>query len=218
MGDISTRSDSTRAPMDKKNPAPFVLCQPLVLASASPRRREFLTRLGLDCHVQAADIPEERRPQEAPASFARRLAEEKALAVARQHPDSWVLGADTVVVLAEEVLGKPRDATEALAMLQRLNGRAHQVISGFSLRHLQRQVCEIRHESSEVVFHDFPASVLAAYAACGEPLDKAGAYGIQGIGAFLVQEIHGSCANVIGLPLAEVVQLLLQHHVIAPAD
>ncbi len=217
MRDISTCSDNTRAPMDKKSPAPFVFLQSFVLASASPRRRDFFQRLGLDCPAVAADIVEEHRAGESPDDFARRMAEEKALAVARQRPDSWVLGADTIVVLGEEVLGKPRDAAEALTMLQRLNGRVHRVVSGFSLRHHNRQMCETRHATSEVFFHHFPDEVLAAYVRNGEPLDKAGTYGIQGIGAFLVREIHGSCANVIGLPLAEVIQLLLEHHIIAPS-
>jgi len=199
-------------------PPPFLLLQPLILASASPRRREFFHRLGLDCPARAAEIEEVRLTGEAPGDFARRLAADKALTVARRHPESWVLGADTVVVLDDEVLGKPRDASEALTMLLRLNGRGHRVITGFCLRHLERDIRETRYAISDVLFHAFSETVLAAYVATGEPLDKAGAYGIQGIGAFLAREIHGSCANVIGLPLGEVVRLLLERSIIAPSS
>jgi septum formation protein len=194
----------------------FTACKPLILASASPRRQQFLTDLGLAFTCLPADIDEMPLPGEKPEAFARRMAQEKAAAIAAQHPASWILGADTVVALADEIIGKPKDAADALAILRRLQGRSHQVITGLALVCQAEDCVETLAESSEVTFAAFSDEALAAYVRTGEPLDKAGAYGIQGKGAFLVRSVHGSCANVIGLPVSSCVSLLLWRSIIAP--
>jgi septum formation protein len=194
----------------------FTVCKPLILASASPRRQQFLTDLGLAFTCLPADIDETPLPGEAPAAFARRMAQEKAAAIAAQHPESWILGADTVVTVDDQIIGKPKDAGHALEILRRLQGRSHQVITGLALVCQAENCAATLTESSEVAFAAFSDEVLAAYIRTGEPLDKAGAYGIQGKGAFLVCSVHGSCANVIGLPVSRCVSLLLEHSIIAP--
>lgn len=186
----------------------------LVLASASPRRQRFLHELGLEFEVLPAHVDEIHSPGESPEAFVRRLASDKARAVASRRPDGWILAADTIVVLDDDILGKPRDSIDAIRMLKRLRNRWHTVWTGFCLCCGETAVSEA--VSSEVRFGDFSDAVCAAYAATGEPLDKAGAYGIQGKGAFLVREIRGSYSNVVGLPLSEVVHMLLGRGVIEP--
>jgi septum formation protein len=177
----------------------------LILASASPRRRELLSQLGLNFTVSAADIDETPHPGEAPEAYVLRLAREKAGAVAPRHPGAWVLAADTTVVLGPELLGKPRDAEEAKAMLGRLSGRTHEVHTGVALagRHTEGLVVRTR-----VTFRALTPGEIAWYAGTGEPLDKAGAYAVQGKGGFLVAAVDGSPTNVIGLPLGETLALL----------
>lgn len=186
----------------------------LVLASASPRRQRFLHELGLDFTVQPADVDETLRPGELPAVFVRRLAEEKARAVAGARSGSWVLAADTIVEVDGEILGKPVDGVDAVRLLQKLRNRWHAVWTGFCLMRDKAVMTGVVR--SEVRFGDFSDAVCAAYVATGEPLDKAGAYGIQGKGAFLVREIKGSYSNVVGLPLHEVVDALLAQGIIEP--
>jgi septum formation protein len=194
----------------------MLTCQPLILASASPRRQQFLRELGLQFTILPADIDETPLAGEQPAVFALRLAKEKAAAVAMRYPASWVIGADTVVTLDGRIIGKPVDADDALDILRSLQGQTHQVITGLALTCLQANCAEGITEVSEVTFANFPDTVLAAYVRTGEPLDKAGAYGIQAGGAFLVRELRGSCSNVIGLPLDICLSLLLRHGIIAP--
>lgn len=184
---------------------------PLVLASASPRRQELLARAGVAFEVSPSDIPEHGRPGEAPAQLARRLAREKAGAVARSlgpSPPRWVLGADTLVVIDDEVLGKPVDAAHALVLLRRLVGRRHRVLTGVAL--VASDTFEERHAvvESAVSMRAAEDRELRAYIATGEPLDKAGAYGAQGEGRRLIEKIEGSETNVIGLPLEETLALL----------
>jgi septum formation protein len=188
----------------------------LILASASPRRRELLAGLGLAFEVMEANIEEKPLPGEGPEEFALRAACDKANAVCRRQGSAWVLGADTVVVHENRLLGKPADSGEALAVLLSLAGRSHLVHTGFCLEHRERNVAVRRLVTTEVCFFSFDKAIAAAYVASGEPLDKAGAYGIQGIGGFLVKKISGSCSNVIGLPLAEVVEELLRYEVVQP--
>ncbi|WP_426750892.1 Maf family protein [Myxococcus sp. Y35] len=177
----------------------------LVLASASPRRRELLSQLDIRFTVSAADIDETPRAGEAAPAYVERLAREKAGVVATRHPGAWVLAADTTVALGTELMGKPRDAEEAQAMLARLSGRTHDVYTGVALagRHEAALVVHTR-----VTFRALSAAEMAWYAHTGEPLDKAGAYAIQGKGGFLVAGVEGSTSNVVGLPLAETVALL----------
>lgn len=190
----------------------------LVLASASPRRRELLGQLGLDFEVSAADIDETPRQGERAPAYVLRLAREKARAVATRHPGAWVLAADTTVALGEELLGKPRDAAGAREMLGRLSGRTHEVhtgvalagpTSGHSVEH-SRAVC------TRVSFRSLSAGEIAWYAGTGEPLDKAGSYAVQGKGGFLVAAVEGSPTNVIGLPLGETLELLARAGVPLP--
>ena len=186
------------------------------MASASPRRRDFLERLGLDFHALAVELAETPFPHEEPQDFALRMAQAKAEALADSHPDAWVIGADTIVTRGNLILGKPKDPDHALSMLQQLNGHEHLVLSAYAL------ICRAEGHSvgrvvaTKVTFHEYPAAVLAAYVRTGEPLDKAGAYGIQGIGSFLVREISGSCTNVIGLPVSDLIADLLHYGVVRP--
>jgi septum formation protein len=182
-----------------------------VLASASPRRRELLASAGVRFEVMPSHLPERALPGEAPAQLAQRLAVEKAAAVARglpSEPPRWVLGADTIVVIDGEVLGKPDDAEHATLLLRRLAGRRHQVLTGVAL--VASDTFEKQHFVVESFVHMRSAGdgELRAYVATGESLDKAGAYAAQGIGRGLIEKIEGSETNVIGLPLEETLALL----------
>jgi septum formation protein len=184
----------------------------LVLASGSPRRLELLASLGLECEVSPVDIDETPHSGEAPADCARRLAAEKAAAAVRRHgPAVLVLAADTVVALGEEMLGKPADAADAARMLRRLSGRTHEVHTAVAASRAGET--SFRLSSSEVTFRDLRDAEIEAYVATGEPLDKAGAYGIQGLAAVFVTRLCGSYSGVVGLPLSETAQLLHQHDI-----
>jgi septum formation protein len=178
----------------------------LVLASASPRRRELLGQLGLSFEVSAADIDETPHPGEPAQAYVLRLAREKARAVATRHPAAWVLAADTTVALGDELLGKPRDAAEAREMLGRLSGRTHEVHTGVALAGPSGEHSTVVR--TRVTFRPLSPGEIAWYAGTGEPLDKAGSYAVQGKGGFLVAAVEGSPTNVIGLPLGETLELL----------
>ena len=180
--------------------------EPLVLASQSPRRRDLLQMLGIPHVVAPVDLDERRLPNESPETYATRLAREKALAGATRHPGRWVLGADTVVVLDDELLGKPESAADAAAMLARMSGRHHEVVTGVALA--RDGSASIRLDRTTVWFRELDAARIAAYVATGEPLDKAGSYGAQGMGAVIVDRIEGDYFGVIGLPVRLVVELL----------
>jgi septum formation protein len=186
----------------------------LILASASPRRKEMLAKLGLDFEVRSAEVDEVPLYGESPEEFVQRAAAEKASEVSRSQPDAWVLGADTIVVHEGAILGKPVDASDALKLLMRLSGQMHTVLTGFCLKREQENISVSRFFATEVYFSAFSEAIAAAYVATGEPLDKAGAYGIQGYGGALVKKINGSYSNVVGLPLAETIEELLQYGVI----
>lgn len=183
------------------------------LASASPRRRELLQQLGVRFAVQVADVPEIVQDGESPMQFVQRLALAKAqrihatLAPAQQHP---VLGADTVVVIDDHILGKPSSREHARQMLSLLAGRTHQVMTGVALVSQQHSVCV---NVSEVRFRTLTASEIEAYWQTGEPADKAGAYAIQGFAAAFIEHLSGSYSGVMGLPLYETGQLLAQQGV-----
>ena len=178
----------------------------LVLASRSPRRAELLTRAGYRFAVAPADIDERRRDGEAPRELVRRLAREKAAAVAPRHPGAVVLGADTLVVVDGAVLGKPDGAAGAAAMLRRLSGRAHEVLTGVALRAADR--CLDGVQSTRVVFRALSPGDVEWYVATGESADKAGSYSIQGRASRFVTRIEGSYTNVVGLPIELVDDLL----------
>jgi septum formation protein len=184
---------------------------PLVLASASPRRRDLLDRAGIATEVIPADIDERHRSGEAPAAFAARLAGAKALAVAERvgpAPRRRVLGADTIVVRDGAILGKPRDADHALELLVRLVGHSHQVVTAVALADSETLAVRSATVTSTVRMRTATTDELRAYVATGEPLDKAGAYAIQGGGRRFVIALEGSESNVIGLPLEETLALL----------
>ena len=177
---------------------------PIVLASASPRRRQLLQLLGLAFDVAPADVDETWRNGEPPAVHAERLAREKAEAVRR--PGAVTVAADTIVVVDGEILGKPADAAEARAMIARLAGRDHVVHTAIAVAYGARRASAV--VSTRVWFRPLDAAAIAAYVATGEPMDKAGAYGIQGYGAVLVDRIEGDYFTVMGLGLARLVDLL----------
>ena len=186
----------------------------VVLASASPRRQQFMRELGLRFTVATASIDETPVAHEMPEAFALRMAEEKARAVASLFPDDWIVAGDTVVCLDGSILGKPADAEEASSMLMALSGRTHVVRTGICLYHKTERVCEKKCVSSDVHFARLSPELIKAYVATGEPLDKAGGYGIQGMGSVLVKEISGSYTNIVGLPLFELLELLQNHGVV----
>jgi septum formation protein len=182
----------------------------IILASASPRRRELLERVGIRFAVVPSRADESLLPDESAEAHVRRLSRAKALEVAARQgqPGRWFIGSDTVVVRDNEVLGKPLDASHARTVLESLSGRSHRVISGFAVhdRSSARTLCNA--VETRVFFKDLTAREIEGYIASGEPFDKAGAYAIQGIGSFMVPKIEGSYTNVVGLPLCEVVAAL----------
>ncbi len=178
----------------------------LVLASASPRRADLLRQLGLDPEVRPAHVDESYLAGETPHEHVERLARTKAEAVAAEVGDALVIGGDTVVVCDDRILGKPADDAEALTMLLSLAGRSHEVLSGVAVAGPRGVLGAVGR--AEVRFRAFDRGLAEAYVASGEPHDKAGAYGIQGLGAALVEEIHGDYYTVVGLPLGLLIDLL----------
>ena len=178
----------------------------LVLASRSPRRADLLTSAGYDFEVAPADIDERLLDGETPAAHVHRLALEKSALVARDHPTSIVLGVDTVVVIDGVVLGKPGDDADAAAMLGRLSGRTHDVLTGVALHAGNDRQYDV--ESTRVTVRELTAAEVAWYVGTGEPEGKAGAYAIQGRASRFVTRIEGSYTNVVGLPIALVDHLL----------
>jgi septum formation protein len=190
----------------------------LVLASASPRRREILQNVGIPFAVQAADIVEVAKADETPKAFAERLAQE---AVSQQRPDDWILSADTIVVVDNTILGKPRDPVDAVRMLRLLSGRQHQVITGVCLA--GRKISDVssqfsvpgfvdvRSEITQVFVSDIRENEIREYVETAEPMDKAGAYAIQGRASRWISRIEGDYFNVVGLPVS-LVYRMLQHH------
>lgn len=177
----------------------------MILASASPRRRELLASLGVDFAVLVPEIDETPRSDEAPVDFAERLAAEKAGAVPCD-PETTVIAADTIVVLENRILGKPSDAQDAFEMLNSLSGRRHEVITAVCVKHPARTV--VFSVSTSVAFRSLAPAEITAYIASGCPMDKAGAYAIQGGAAHMVRSINGSYTNVVGLPLCELHETL----------
>jgi septum formation protein len=178
----------------------------VILASQSPRRRELLSLIGIAHEVMPADLDESLLPGESPTEHAERLARAKAERVALREPAAAVIGADTIVVLDGEILGKPRDAAEASRTLRRLSGRTHTVHTAVAVSHRGRTVSGV--ESVEVTFRPLTDAQITSYIATGEPMDKAGAYGIQGYGAVIVERVHGDYFAVMGLALGRLVGLL----------
>lgn len=180
----------------------------LVLASASPRRLDILRQLGLDPEVRPADVDEAMFPAEDPGAHVRRLAREKAERVAGELPGALVVAGDTVVVRDGQVLGKPATPAEAVAMLESLAGRAHEVLSGLAIAGASGTVDGVTR--TVVRFRHFDRDQAVRYVDTGEPLDKAGAYGIQGLGAALVEDVSGDYYSIVGLPVPTLMDLLEQ--------
>lgn len=182
----------------------------IVLASASPRRRELLRSLGIPFTVVPSRAAEEVLPGETPEEHVVRLSRDKALEVAGRGevPGRWFIGSDTVVLRDEAILGKPKNEADAAAMLRSLSGRRHRVLSGYAVVDRLSGNTVAGFVATTVRFKELTEEEIAGYIATGEPLDKAGAYAIQGIGAFMVLAIEGSYTSVVGLPLCEVVEVL----------
>ncbi len=180
----------------------------IVLASASPRRKELLEQIGLQFTVDPSDYPEDAFFEMKPAERARQVSLEKARSVATRHKDALVIAADSLIVLKDQVLGKPHDASEAKRMLKSLSGRAHTGITGFTVLDSKSGKSESRSVKTKVFMRKLSDKEIDAYVASGEPLDKAGAYGIQGVGAVLIDRIEGDYYNVVGLPLASLAEVL----------
>jgi septum formation protein len=180
----------------------------IILASQTPRRAELMRMLKLKFEILPADIDEKYLRHEAPAAHAQRLAREKALVIAEQHGDALVVGSDTVVVIDREVLGKPKDEAEAIGMLLRLQGRVHRVATGIAVA--EREECLAETEIVRVKFRAFDEATAREYVATGEPMDKAGAYGIQGFGASLIEWVQGDYFAVMGLPVQRMIRMFEQ--------
>ncbi|MFN5597868.1 Maf family protein [Gemmatimonas sp.] len=192
--------------MRAPNPTSGVAPVRVILASQSPRRRELLNQIGIAHEVRPAHVDETVRPNEAPVPHCERLARAKAHTLAVEHPDALVIGSDTIVVIDGAILGKPADGRDAIRMLQQLSGRTHTVHTAVAVAHAGQTWAAV--EAVEVSFRALTAEQIAAYVATGEPMDKAGAYGIQGAGAVLVDRIDGDYYAVMGLPLARLVRLV----------
>lgn len=186
----------------------ITLSHPLILASASPRRKELLHSAGLKFKIVPAHVNEDGIDGETPRQHVLRLALAKAMAVARKQPESFILGADTIVVIDNMILGKPRNKIQARQMLERLSGRVHNVFTGFALIHIDsgRKIRKV--VQSAVKFKAISPEEMEWYIACDEPYDKAGGYAVQGRGASFIKNIRGSYTNVMGLPLCEVLEEL----------
>ena len=186
----------------------------LILASKSPRRKYLLEQAGLAFSVTVSRVSEVDFPWSDPVNYTRDLARAKAEEVAARFPESWVIGADTIVMAGEELLEKPASRDDARRMLTRLSGAVHQVFTGFSVVHRNKAHIHAETIRSDVRFKPLSTSEIEWYVHTDEPYDKAGAYAIQGLGSSLVQAVSGSYTNVVGLPVCEVIDYLLKHDVL----
>jgi septum formation protein len=186
----------------------------LILASKSPRRKLLLEQAGLDFSVVVSQFRESSLAWSEPVRYTRDLALAKAGEVAARFPDSWVIGADTIVMAGGDLLEKPVSVDDARRMLTRLSGAVHDVYTGFAVVHQGNNHAHVDSVRSEVEFKPLSAAEIEWYVHTDEPYDKAGAYAIQGLGSFLVRSVKGSYTNVVGLPVCEVVDYLLRHEII----
>lgn len=173
----------------------------IILASGSPRRKELFSYLGLDFSVSVSHADERSRPRELPEDFCNRVSLDKAAVVSRENPDALIIAADTIVVIDGRILGKPRDNTAASEYLRLLQGRIHDVYTGYTIMYKDRN--RTRVIRTRVRFRAMTEKEISWYIATGEPLDKAGAYAVQGIGSIFIDKVDGSYTNVIGLPLSD---------------
>lgn len=181
----------------------------IILASKSPRRKHLLEQAGLEFSVIPSDFDESSVAMSDPAACVRALAEFKARDISQKHPGSWIIGADTIVVIDNDTLGKPGSRDEAREMLRRLSGKIHRVLTGYCICCGEKKQLFSDTVKTEVLFKKLRSNEIDWYIETGEPLDKAGAYAIQGLGSFLVKSIEGSYTNVVGLPVCEVMEFLI---------
>ena len=186
----------------------------IILASKSPRRKYLLKQAGLHFTVMPSNIDEKFIPISQPEIYARALAEAKANDISKKYPESWVIGADTIVLIDSIILGKPASKAEARVMLKRLSGQTHQVLTGYSICCKAKKKKFSETIKTEVLFKNLADDEIEWYINTKEPFDKAGAYAIQGLGTFLVKSINGSYTNVVGLPVCEVIEFLIKEGVI----
>ncbi len=186
----------------------------LLLASQSPRRRELLEQTGIELEIVPSDIDEEDISIKNPAEYVKALSFMKADKIAKAYPDLWILGADTIVVLQDQILGKPESEHHAMEMLRLLSDREHTVFTGFCIMNKHKQTVIKSAVETRVWFKPVSDQEIKWYVSTKEPFDKAGAYGIQGLGAFLVRKIFGSYSNVVGLPVCEVIEALMELKII----
>jgi septum formation protein len=186
----------------------------LLLASQSPRRRELLEQTGIELQIVPSDIDEEDISIKNPAEYVEALSFMKAEKIAKAYPDSWILGADTIVVLQDQILGKPESEHHAIEMLRLLSNREHRVFTGFCIMNKLKRAIIKNTVETRVWFKPLSDQEIKWYVDTKEPFDKAGAYGIQGLGAFLVRKIFGSYSNVVGLPVCEVIEALMELKII----
>jgi len=187
---------------------------PIILASQSPRRKYLLEQVGLTFEVIPSTFDESTVPVELPERYVRKLAESKAQEVASRAPSAWVIGADTIVLINDTILGKPASVGEARRMLVQLSGQTHRVLTGYAILHADKNSLHSETISTEVVFKTLSTAEIEWYIDTQEPFGKAGAYAIQGLGTFLVKKINGSYTNVVGLPVCEVIEYLITKGVI----
>jgi septum formation protein len=186
----------------------------LILASQSPRRRYLLEQAGLSFSVIPSCFDEDSVHLTTPVELVVTLAESKANEIAANHPESWVIGADTIVTIDDSILGKPANPAEARQMLKKLSGQTHYVYTGFAIICKHEQVTVTDTVETKVTFKELTDQEIDWYIQTGEPFDKAGAYAIQGMGTFLVKRINGSYTNVVGLPVCEVIEVLIKMGVV----
>ncbi|MCD4720289.1 MAG: Maf family protein [Desulfobacula sp.] len=190
----------------------------LILASKSPRRKELLDQIGIEIEISPSNINEASVSIKNPEAHVQELSFLKAKNTSLLYPESWILGADTIVVVQEQILGKPQSKTDAIAMLNKLNNCEHSVYTAFCVMNHKKNSKVVKSIETKVYFKYLTNQEILWYVGTGEPFDKAGAYGIQGIGAFLVKQISGSYSNVVGLPVCEVVETLMSLNIIQFKD
>jgi len=193
----------------------------LILASKSPRRRYLLEQAGLRFSVKPSTVDEAKITLSEPENYVRMLAEAKAADISKKFPESWIIGADTIVLIESAILGKPGSRSEARIMLKRLNGQTHHVLTGYSIQCRAKNRFFSDVVKTAVLFKQLTDEEIEWYIHTKEPFDKAGAYAIQGLGTFLVRKVNGSYTNVVGLPVCEVIEHLIGEGVIrikAPAN
>lgn len=186
----------------------------IILASKSPRRKYLLEQAGIQFTVIPSDIDESKIPVSKPSEYVQTLAEAKANEISRSYPEKVIIGADTIVVIDGTILGKPKSKDQAREMLKKLSGQTHQVFTGFSIQCRETEEVYSATVKTDVIFKDLTSKEIEWYINTNEPFDKAGSYAIQGLGTFLVKKINGSYTNVVGLPVCEVIEILIEKEII----